>query len=293
MRTDQPIYLFLSAGPEAFRVLTGGLALTRAYRFSATTIMSLERRIDGLLEPDGHAGPVHLVEFYGQPAPTGWYNLLTKLGLYGEQYPDREVRAVGVFLRRADMPSQPAWVFDAGSPVRVVALVEVLRDLLARDPDDPYVATLAPLAISNADELKARAPQLWQTVQQAPLPEKRRDLLAQVLEFWFFECFRGLSAQEIWTMLNIITPIQETKAYQSIFAEGKTAGKTEGKAEGKAEGEAVALTRLLTRRFGPLPDWAETRIAAAGLPQLDAWLDGLFDTASLTDLLGPPGDDAG
>ncbi|WP_300971369.1 hypothetical protein [Thiocapsa sp.] len=38
-------------------------------------------------------------------------------------------------------------------------------------------------------------------------------------------------------MLNLVTPIQETKAYQSIYAEGK----------------AESLKRLLTRRFGPLP----------------------------------------
>ena len=63
MRTDHPIYLYLSAGPEAFRVLTGGLQLDGPYRFSSLTLKALERRIDGLLEPDGHDGPVQLVEF--------------------------------------------------------------------------------------------------------------------------------------------------------------------------------------------------------------------------------------
>ena len=33
MQTDHPIYLFLRTGPEAFRVLTGGLQLVGAYRF--------------------------------------------------------------------------------------------------------------------------------------------------------------------------------------------------------------------------------------------------------------------
>ncbi len=40
--------------------------------------------------------------------------------------------------------------------------------------------------------------------------------LLGLLEFWFFERFRGLTAQEVWAMLNVITPLQETKAYQSI-----------------------------------------------------------------------------
>ena len=67
-------------------------------------------------------------------------------------------------------------------------------------------------------------------------------------------------------------------AWQSIFAEGKE------------EGKAEDLTRLLTRRFGPLPARALARIGAAPITQLDTWLDGVLDTASLAELLGPPSD---
>jgi hypothetical protein len=47
------------------------------------------------------------------------------------------------------------------------------------------------------------------------------------------------------------------------------------------------LKRLLTRRFGPVPAWAERRIDAAGIAQLDVWLDGIFDAANVEDLIGP------
>ena len=76
-------------------------------------------------------------------------------------------------------------------------------------------------------------------------------------------------------MLNLLTPIEETRGYQSI------------KDEGKAEAKAEDLTRLATRRFGPLPPWAGARIAAAPIEQLDGWLDDIFDARTLTDLLGP------
>ena len=81
-------------------------------------------------------------------------------------------------------------------------------------------------------------------------------------------------------MLNIFTPLEETRAYQSIFAKGE--------AKGRAEGKAEDLKRLLARRFGHLPKWAAARIDAADIDQMDAWLDGIFDAKTLEALLGPP-----
>ena len=291
MKTDHPIYLFLSAGAEAFRVLTGGLTLAGEYRFCSLTIKGLERRLDGIFEPEGHAGPVYVVEFLGQPAPAAWYNLLTKIGLYGEQHPERDVIGVLTLLRERDTPRYPSGAADARSLVTGVALDRILPDWLAREPENPYVAVFAPLMIADDAVLQARAPALWQTVQTAPVAV--RDLLSQVLEFWFFERFRGLTAKEIWAMLNPLTPIQETRAYQSIFAEGKLEGKLEGKTEGETAGKVSTLKRLLRRRFGTLPTWGEGRVDAASLAQLDAWLDDIFDAASLADLIGPEGDRTG
>ncbi len=285
VKTDHPIYLYLRSGPEAFRVLTGGLRLDGAYQVCSLSIKGLERRLDGLVEPDGHPGPAYVVEFQAQALSKALYNLSAKIGLYGEQHPERDVLGIAVFLRAADVPDRPSWVHAPGSPIRCVSLDGVLREPMAREPENPYVAVFAPLLIDSDAELTARAPALWQTIQQAPLDEERRETLSNVLEFWFFERFRNLTAQEIWTMLNVVTPIQETKAYQSIFAEGEAKGEARGEAKGKVEGKAGTLRRQLTRRFGPLPAWALQRVAAAPEAQLDAWLDGIFDATSVEDLL--------
>lgn len=197
------------------------------------------------------------------------------MGLYGEQFPEREVLGIGVLLRERDRPDQPAWGNDSERPLCIVALDRFLPQWLEREPENPFVAVFAPLVIEDDAELRRRAPSVWQRIRGAPLSEEAREALSQVLEFWFFERFRGLSAQEIWAMLNPSTPIQETRAYQSIFAEGK------------AEGKAEDLGRLLARRFGPLPDWAVARIQAAPIAQLDAWLDGIFDADRLEALIGP------
>jgi hypothetical protein len=205
------------------------------------------------------------------------YNLLTKIGLYGERCPTQDVIGIGVFLRARDVPAYPRGLGTAPDLVQVVILEQILPAWLAREPENPYLAVFAPLLIEDEAELRARAPVLWQRVQTAPLPPAARDRLAQVMEFWFFERFRGLTAQEIWAMLNLVIPIQETRVYQSIFAEG----------EGKTEGKANTLKRQITRRFGLLPAWAEQRIDMAPVEQLDAWLDDILDTDSVDRLIGP------
>lgn len=72
-------------------------------------------------------------------------------------------------------------------------------------------------------------------------------------------------------MLNVLVPIEETRAYQSIFAKGKADG----------------LKRLLARRFGPLSAWAAKRIDATAIDQLNAWLEGIFEAGRLENLIGP------
>jgi hypothetical protein len=72
------------------------------------------------------------------------------------------------------------------------------------------------------------------------------------------------------------------------WEEGREKGKVEGKTEGKVEGKVELLVRLLTRRFGPLPGWAETRVKQAKNPQLEEWSDRVLDASRLTEVIGAP-----
>jgi len=56
--------------------------------------------------------------------------------------------------------------------------------------------------------------------------------------------------------------------------------------EGLQEGETKVLRRQLTRRFGPLPSWAEERLGQAGEAELEAWADRVLECQSLRDVLG-------
>ncbi|MDR2260606.1 MAG: DUF4351 domain-containing protein, partial [Azoarcus sp.] len=52
------------------------------------------------------------------------------------------------------------------------------------------------------------------------------------------------------------------------------------------QGEAKMLARLLARRFGPLPEWAEVRLWQANRAQLESWFDVALDAGSLAEVFG-------
>jgi hypothetical protein len=65
----------------------------------------------------------------------------------------------------------------------------------------------------------------------------------------------------------------------------KAEGRAQGRAEGKAEGQALLLLKLLTLRFGELPQSAQARVTAASLAQLALYGERVLSAASLEDVL--------
>jgi hypothetical protein len=68
---------------------------------------------------------------------------------------------------------------------------------------------------------------------------------------------------------------------------GKLEGILEGKLEGKLEGESLALQRLLTRRFGPIPPAMLEQIASANLEQIEAWFDAAINAPHIATVFTP------
>jgi hypothetical protein len=54
--------------------------------------------------------------------------------------------------------------------------------------------------------------------------------------------------------------------------------------KGLQQGEATLLRRLLTRRFGPLPEWVEQRLTQSGQADLERWADRVLDAPTLADV---------
>ena len=56
--------------------------------------------------------------------------------------------------------------------------------------------------------------------------------------------------------------------------------------KGLQQGEVIMLKRLLTRRFGPLPAWAEQRLEQASPQELEGWADRVLEAQRLEDVFG-------
>ena len=75
------------------------------------------------------------------------------------------------------------------------------------------------------------------------------------------------------------------KHLEKLIAEGEereiAKGEARGEKRGIGKGEAKSLSRLLERRFGPLPAALKARNGRAKLTQLDAWIDRELDAKSM------------
>lgn len=90
----------------------------------------------------------------------------------------------------------------------------------------------------------------------------------------------GVTLPELGNLLEIKTMLAETVVEWT--QQWKQEGLQEGRHEGKIEGGSNMLARLLTKRFGPLPDDIRIRLSSATVDQLEHWADALLDAPTLT-----------
>ena len=138
--------------------------------------------------------------------------------------------------------------------------------------------------LANDRELAEQAPAAWRRLEN--LTEPGSKVLLDVFLSWLMERHKGRNFEEIMRMLQVLTPLEETRAYQQLVGIGIEKGKQEGQKEGRQEEARAILRKQLGRRFGKLPAWAVARLERAETAQLEAWAEEIFDAASLEELLG-------
>jgi hypothetical protein len=152
--------------------------------------------------------------------------------------------------------------------LRPSGVPEVTDEATARS--DPELAVLSAMA-HGSDEDTAKSVQIAVVAQMASLglDEDRSRL--------YFDLIAASLSDAARRELQNMDPAKYE--YQSDFARRYFA-------QGKSEGCAALVSRLLEIRFGPLPQTARARIAAASLAELGAIGERLLTAHDLQDALG-------
>jgi hypothetical protein len=100
-----------------------------------------------------------------------------------------------------------------------------------------------------------------------------------------------ITALEEEQQMEYVSSIERIKLEQKLHEginlgvqKGLEQGLEQGLQTGLQEGEATMLSRLLTRRFGDLPQWAQERVKNAAKAQIEVWFDRAIDVATLDEV---------
>ncbi len=87
--------------------------------------------------------------------------------------------------------------------------------------------------------------------------------------------------------MEYISSIERVRSEQK-FLEGVNVGEHRGEQRGEQKGvqggKTAMLSRLLTRRFGPLPAATHEKIVQATVTQIEAWFDRGIDAQTLDEV---------
>jgi predicted transposase YdaD len=85
--------------------------------------------------------------------------------------------------------------------------------------------------------------------------------------------------------MPVFIDILENKVLGPPIKKALQEGRHEGRQEGRREGELTVIRRLIEKRFGPIPSWAEERFATRSNTELEDLSVRVLDAQSLEELL--------
>ena len=170
-------------------------------------------------------------------------------------------------------------------------------EAMLEDSANPFaVITLAHLATraTNKDPLarKDAKVQAVRGLQRHGWDAKRRRTLFDVVD-WMM-CLPKELDQQVWREVQSLEKEDEMPYVSSLermaieegLKQGLEQGLQQGLQQGRRAGEAHVLARLIARRFGELPNWAQARLSRATAVELDAWTEALLSVDSIEALFG-------
>jgi predicted transposase/invertase (TIGR01784 family) len=163
----------------------------------------------------------------------------------------------------------------------------VYLDELGEFEELPLDVSLLVLTTLKQNKAPAAARYLINRCQQElQEPTTRRGIMEIITTIISYR-FTRLSRVEIEAMLGI--SFQQTRLYEELREEatelGMQQGMQQGKQQGKQEGEVNLILRLLSKRFGEVPNRLKMQIEKLSLEQLEALTEVFLDFASLDNLV--------
>ena len=285
MKTDSLFYELFRRWPGVALQLAGlDPARADGYEFRSEEIKQTAFRLDGVLAPHENSDdPWLFVEVQFQPDDHLYRRFFAEIFLYLHRLPKpRNWRALVIYpsLHIERIPAGYASLLQLPEVQRID-----LQRLIGQDSPTPGWDLLC-LIVEEPDLAITRARRLIRRPDATPADTALINFIETILVYKLPRSTR----EEIQTMLGITDiELKQTRFYQDVLAEGRQEGRQEGKQEGRQEGqqegEARLLRRLLTLRFGPLPDWAEQQLSQATTEQLEAWAVRVLDANSLESVL--------
>jgi predicted transposase/invertase (TIGR01784 family) len=296
MKTDTLFYRLFQRLPNVVLELLNLDYRSESYRFGSEEIKQTAFRLDGIYTPvAGDAGqPLIFVEVQYQPDSDFYDRFFSEITLYLRLhkpahpwlalviYPSRgtEKAASTAFSPFMDLPQlRRVYLEDYRDCQGLSPTLELVRLIASQEPQ---TLTLARALAGRRDELGPDGLDFIETILVYKLPR--------------------LSREEIKTMLALNEiELKQTRFYQEVVEEGRQEGEKKGRQEGERKGrqegerkgrqegekkgrqigEQILLQRILTRRFGALPDWAQDRLLQASPGQLEQWADRLLEASTL------------
>ncbi|MFN5389628.1 MAG: Rpn family recombination-promoting nuclease/putative transposase [Pseudanabaena sp.] len=273
MKTDTLFYqLFQSFHSLLFELIERPITEAEGYQFSSVEVKEKAFRFDGIFIPATNDKPFFLIEVQFQPKEDFYWEFLSEIFLYLNQYrPKQEWQAVAIFARRSFEPEIPNYVREIIASNRIVRVY--LDDWLERETDS-FAISIVQLILSSESQAVAMARRLGEKIEQENDPEIQEQVL-ELIETVLVYKFPKLTRQEIEAMFTY-SDLKHTRVYQDA--------REEGEQRGLVKGQATMLLRLLNRKFGQISPSLRGKVNKLSAKQLENLAEALFDLETIADL---------
>lgn len=250
----------------------------------------------GLLDRMGALGP-GMIEYYSSTVRSGSFETCLRKRL--DYAHERQVTAARQAL--AEPASPRLWIVSTGHPRKALADYEArpmdgwpAGCFHTRAVDRAHLVVLRDLP-ETPDTLALRLFGRGRTLQRAleelaalPAEHLLRRRLQPVMLAFQNQIVQDIGRFQAMNVLDRVHSVYDEWHREAVESgrraghkEGRKEGRKAGHKEGRREGQEQVLCKLLTQRFGPLPEDIRTRLRRADAESLERWLERLLSAPSL------------